>query len=216
MLCFRQLCHVHRSASLATLRAVVQSCPSVKLLSLAGHNRISLNHLNLLSWFLQHEDTRAPAFYGAPLITTSAPARTTSSSSAADGSSPIHEGDEAAPGEMAFPVIVFSHGLGSMRTAASGLCCDMASHGYVVAAVEHRWGNFQTRKWKKIVLHELFCPWELLLLMCTGMVQRVQLSRGCPNQECQRGSWWMSGWIITSPRAREIHSLIQKAWANYH
>ena len=37
-----------------------------------------------------------------------------------------------------FPVIVFSHGLGGMRTTYSGICCDLASHGYVVAAVEHR------------------------------------------------------------------------------
>lgn len=38
-----------------------------------------------------------------------------------------------------FPVIVFSHGLGGMRTTYSGICCDLASHGYVVAAVEHRY-----------------------------------------------------------------------------
>ncbi len=37
-----------------------------------------------------------------------------------------------------FPVIIFSHGLGGMRSTYSGICCDLASHGYVVASVEHR------------------------------------------------------------------------------
>lgn len=38
-----------------------------------------------------------------------------------------------------FPVIVFSHGLGGMRSTYSGICCDLASHGCVVASVEHRY-----------------------------------------------------------------------------
>ena len=37
-----------------------------------------------------------------------------------------------------FPVVVYCHGLGGMRCDNSGICCDLASHGYVVAAVEHR------------------------------------------------------------------------------
>ena len=37
-----------------------------------------------------------------------------------------------------FPLVVFSHGLGGMRTTYSTICTDLASHGYVVAALEHR------------------------------------------------------------------------------
>ena len=41
----------------------------------------------------------------------------------------------------AFPVVVFSHGLAAMRTICCGICSDLASHGFVVAAVEHRYVN---------------------------------------------------------------------------
>ena len=38
----------------------------------------------------------------------------------------------------ALPVVVFSHGLTAMRSAYSLIHCDLASHGYIVAAVEHK------------------------------------------------------------------------------
>jgi len=43
--------------------------------------------------------------------------------------------------EKQWPVLVFSHGLGCSRFAYSRICTDLASHGFLVAAVEHRDGS---------------------------------------------------------------------------
>ena len=99
-------------------------------------------------------DPRVPAFEGAPLYQDAKP---TDSSQTSDSPTRKTEGEgepgmaseeeqrQPASGEAArgtppkqFPVVVFSHGLSAMRTIYSGICCDITSHGYVVAAVEHR------------------------------------------------------------------------------
>ena len=42
------------------------------------------------------------------------------------------------PGKS-WPLIVFSHGMGCARFTYSQICYDLASHGYIVAAPEHRY-----------------------------------------------------------------------------
>ena len=50
---------------------------------------------------------------------------------------PIIHNAKPIPGSK-WPLIVFSHGMGCARFTYSQICYDLASHGFILAAVEHR------------------------------------------------------------------------------
>lgn len=45
---------------------------------------------------------------------------------------------EAPVGDGYFPLVIMSHGLVAHRGISSSICNDLASHGFIVAAIEHR------------------------------------------------------------------------------
>ncbi|XP_020900157.1 platelet-activating factor acetylhydrolase 2, cytoplasmic-like [Exaiptasia diaphana] len=52
---------------------------------------------------------------------------------------PLISGQDDSQG---MPCIVFSHGLGGNRFMYSTYCCELASHGCLVAMVEHRYSRY--------------------------------------------------------------------------
>ncbi|KAL3092317.1 hypothetical protein niasHT_028554 [Heterodera trifolii] len=58
-----------------------------------------------------------------------------------DKKSPVHWHAPVVPGEQRFPLVIFSHGISGSRFVYTTVCASLASHGYVVAALEHRDGS---------------------------------------------------------------------------
>ena len=66
--------------------------------------------------------------------------------------------DEDVTLEDGFPVVVFSHGMASSRTDYTHYLGQLASRGFIVAAIEHRDGSgpatmIRTAKWQRKLLH---------------------------------------------------------------
>lgn len=58
----------------------------------------------------------------------------------------LEPGAPLAPVQTRLPVVIFSHGLGGQRGVYSIICAELASHGYIVFAIEHADGTASCAK----------------------------------------------------------------------
>lgn len=57
---------------------------------------------------------------------------------------PAVYGGDLVKNEDKLKCIVMSHGMGGSRFLYSKICCDLASYGFVVFTLEHKWVSFTT------------------------------------------------------------------------